>query len=231
MADHFDLDATLFMAVRRALDPEAAIRSYLEGVMIEPRAEGGAFLVATDGWTMLVGLDATAIAPRPALVRLTMPEPPAPAYDEDGDLVPYRPWKDSRLRFGVQPGCEPFVAAFAWKVSGAHTHALIEEIAAADIYPDWRKVMTCDLNPKDRPRGYTHAGVCPDRLRRIEDDEQRLRIEAPDIEGKPYRIRFERGDLTGFIMPSWMKLDEDVVRPAISRCGTATTETQQGPFA
>ncbi|MGX0875942.1 hypothetical protein ACSSV4_000614 [Roseovarius sp. MBR-154] len=45
MPDIFDLDASLFMAVRRAADTDEPARIYLEGVLVEPRADGGAFLV------------------------------------------------------------------------------------------------------------------------------------------------------------------------------------------
>jgi hypothetical protein len=45
------------------------IRYYLCGIRVEPRTEGGAFIVGTDGHRLMAIIDSTAICTRPAIVK------------------------------------------------------------------------------------------------------------------------------------------------------------------
>lgn len=139
MADNFDLDAGLFMRVRRAVGTEET-RYYLTGVLIEPIDGGGAWIVATDGVVMMVARDRSAKAPSRILVNLIMPEAPPPSLDQcdecDCALIP-RSFDDRRLNFDATPG-NASVAGFK---SGGSPWLLgvADVLDCADKFPDWRR--------------------------------------------------------------------------------------------
>lgn len=146
----YNLDADLFMRVRRAVGVEET-RYYLTGVCVEPAADGGIIMVATDGRAMLVARDPEGVAPAPAIVRLTMPEfpPPDPSScrEEGCCALMGDSYVGARLTFDL-PDKGPTVAAMMhgarpWK------HAIVERVKGT--FPEWRKVWSAGAH-KQKPR-------------------------------------------------------------------------------
>lgn len=136
----FDVDAPLFMAVRRSVGDELG-RFYLTGVLIEPIAEGGAWLVATDGITMLVGKDQTAVAPYPAVVDLRLLKA-NPDCDDDTRDGPARDWEGLRLRFAVTEEGSVATAKSATTYRWQEPVGVISKVCDADQFATWRRVWT-----------------------------------------------------------------------------------------
>ena len=136
----YNLDADLFMRVRRAIGAEET-RYYLTGVHVEPAPGGGALMVATDGRVMLVARDPNGVAPASAIVQLTMPEssPPDPSCCDDGCCALMADsYIGARLTFDLTDE-GPVVAAM---MRGSHPwkHAIVERIKGQ--FTDWRKVWS-----------------------------------------------------------------------------------------
>ncbi|MBC7154586.1 MAG: hypothetical protein H5U19_08250 [Rhodobacteraceae bacterium] len=212
MTGTFDLDANLFMAVRRAVADDESSRIRLLGVLVEPRESGGAFLVATDGRVMLVGLDQSATATRPTILRLKMPQR---ELDEWGDEIEFTPWDRSRLHMEIDGQNAPSVAHFHNPSSRGYFHALVEEIEDAKHYPDWRAVMTGKVKVKQVQKPYNDFGINARILSRVQGTEPALHLEQPSEDGAPWRIGFERGDLTGVIMPRLMETMDNLALTTI----------------
>ncbi|MGX0875941.1 hypothetical protein ACSSV4_000613 [Roseovarius sp. MBR-154] len=164
---------------------------------------------------MLVGFEPSATAPRPAILRLTLPCLPAPETDEWGDVTEFEPWRAARLQAQIAGENVPAVAGFAANEAAPHWHALIEEIAPAKLYPDWRKVMTGKGQLRPLPKTYNGYGLDPDLLARVTGGDGGVTLGPAAQDGAPWRLRFENGNLTGVIMPRWMKLDESFALAAI----------------
>jgi hypothetical protein len=152
MSDHFDLDAARFMWVRQGVSPVAP-RAYLEGVRVEPRPEGGALLVATDGAILFAAVDPSAVCPRAATVDV---EPCHSGFDgevadKDGLESPRSDWSGMRLRFDLGAADDSrAVATFALPNSTecCFRHGVARTVAGT--YPDWR---TCLTRPDRRAPG------------------------------------------------------------------------------
>jgi hypothetical protein len=194
MTQRFDINADLFMAVRRCAQADAW-RYYLQGVYIEPIPEGGAWLVATDGIGMLVARDKGAVAARAAIVGLDVL---AMAADDD---EPRSIW--GRISFDLDPA----QATLAWQGSADHRTlvGVVAEIAAPHLFPDWRRVW-CD--PANHPVKTTPGiptptcwGLRMTLLKQIAGDEPIRLVTA--AEHGPSVILFDRNpDLLGLVIPT-----------------------------
>ena len=161
----YNLDADLFMRVRRAIGTEET-RYYLTGVHVEPAPGGGALMVATDGRVMLVARDPHGFVPAPAIVQLTMPEssPPDPSCCDDGCCALMADsYAGVRLTFDL-PDEGPVVAAM---MRGDHPwiHAIVERIKGQ--FPNWRKAWSAGANQITPRRDHQAFGINPDLLARI----------------------------------------------------------------
>ncbi|MCA0202979.1 MAG: hypothetical protein LCH92_01445 [Proteobacteria bacterium] len=134
----FDVDAPLFMAVRRAVGDELG-RIALTGVLIEPIPEGGAWLVATDGITMLVGKDQTAVAPYPAVVDLRLLKA-SPDCDDDTRDGPARDWEGLRLRFAVTEEGSVATAKSATTYRWQEPVGVVSDLCPVERFVPWRQV-------------------------------------------------------------------------------------------
>ena len=161
----YNLDADLFMRVRRAIGTEET-RYYLTGVHVEPAPGGGALMVATDGRVMLVARDPHGVAPAPAIVQLTMPEssPPDPSCCDDGCCALMADsYVGVRMTFDL-PDEGPVVAdmmrgAYPWK------RAIVERVKGQ--FPNWRKAWSAGAKPIKPRRDHQALGISPDLLVRI----------------------------------------------------------------
>lgn len=145
-ATMFDLNAGLFMEVRRAVGGEES-RHYLTGVLVEPIPEGGAWLVATDGHIMLVGKDASAVAPCSLIVRLDLlRDPESNGLECECGLTVKEElvsdWTDLRLCFDM-PEEEPR-SGVAHAIAGGRGWrdpiGIVTAVADPSKYPAWRQV-------------------------------------------------------------------------------------------
>ena len=200
MTAEYNLDADLFMRVRRAVGTEET-RYYLTGVYVEPHPDGGALMVGTEGRAMLVAHDPDGVAPAPTIVKLTLPEEPArdraDCCDEYCALTPVS-YSAVRLNFAL-PQKGPGIAHFLRK-DDSWRHAIVERIDGR--FPDWRKVF--DSPKKIEPRkGHQAYGINPALLDRVTGgDVVTLR---PTPSGAS-QIVFEGSDaITGLIMPCDLK--------------------------
>jgi hypothetical protein len=116
----------------------ADIRHYLTGVMVEPRTEGGAFIVGTDGHRLVAIIDKDAICSEQRILKLdakTVSQLPlvGSRHDQDGARV-------NLVEFVGKP------ALFVTDHDGLPKHAQVRD-ATVDIgnsrytYPRWRKVL------------------------------------------------------------------------------------------
>jgi len=149
----FEIDAAKFFHVRQAQSHQTA-RFNLRGVHVEPRAAGGAFLVATDGRLMLVALDESAIAPAPATVNVDLiAADNEPEVDEWGELVersgtPLTWFHDFRNASTIEFYLSewPAVAKVKWG-----DHAPPEPLGIATVtdgkFVDWKKAALKWLAP------------------------------------------------------------------------------------
>ncbi len=141
MADQFAFDAARFMWVRRGVSRNSP-RHYLEGVRVEPRPEGGAHLVATDGHVLFCAVDPSAECPRPAIIDVTVCDGAFDDDEPDPDESPRRDWTGMRLRFAL--GAEDDSAAVAtfdlpnsplWFAQGVAR-------TVTGLYPNWRECLS-----------------------------------------------------------------------------------------
>lgn len=202
----YNLDADLFMRVRRAVGVEET-RYYLTGVYVEPAADGGAIMVATDGRAMLVARDPEGVAPAPAIVRLTMPEsqPPAPSCCDDGCCALMGDsYVGARLTFGL-PDKGPTVAAM---MHGAHPwkHAIVERVKGT--FPEWRKVWSAGAHKQKPRKGHQAYGIDPSMLARITGGERV--VLRPLHDGPAQQVIFDGfGKMAGVIMPCDLTMIDD----------------------
>ena len=199
-ANEFDLDAALFMRTRRAVGIDG-IRYYLTGVLVEPIDGGGAWIVATDGRAMLAARDASAVAPRRAVIGLTLPEASEPdhsaCFEDECCAPPSVSYEASRLRFAVEPNVTG-VAQFS-SGRGAWKEALVTDLNAADKYPDWRKAIQKTVGTPRK--GHTTFGIDPDLLARLAGGD-RIALHGAG-EPRAARIAFnDCGPIAGLIMPT-----------------------------
>ena len=212
MTDQFDLDADLFLRVRRAQGIEET-RYYLHGVLIEPIEGGGAWIVAADGHAMLVARDDAATAPRRAVIRLAMPEVPAPdsgQCDEGCCALMPASYQGARLRFCVEPGAST-VAQFV-RCDTVYQEAIASDLGCEDKYPAWRKVWASSKALEPR-RGHRAWGIGPALLDRITGgDVVSLRNFG---EGAAMQMLFNGHEaITGLLMPcdlSGTNYSEDLI--------------------
>lgn len=165
----FDLDASLFMRVRRAVGRDES-RFYLRGVYVEPKAEGGSWLVATDGTSMLVASDASAVSPHAAIIDLTLTEGlPRSCDDVDECECPRADdtYESARLVFPAECKDHPVVANL---MVGSFTlrHAIAHEIDGQ--FPEWRRVWRPNATAHDLPDGSVY-GIDLRRLARLAGDD------------------------------------------------------------
>lgn len=120
-------------------------RYYLKGVFVEPHAQGGVTLTATDGHRMVVIRDESGFADESAIINLgDALKQCKPKRNERRDVVIYTGEKDARIVSTVaalEHGNEtltdtPIAFAYAVKIDGS--------------FPDYRRVM---------PQGFTVEGA------------------------------------------------------------------------
>lgn len=201
MAGQFEIDAGLFMRVRRAVGSEET-RYYLTGVLIDPIEDGGAWLVATDGRAMLVARDDKAIAPRRAVIELTMPETPAPTHgdcDECNCALMPTDYDGCLLSFEVAAGKTGL--AMIEQRKGWRQAVIVRCLGqpAERAYPTWGKVFTSTKTLEPR-RGHETYGLDPALLSRIAGADKVALVDS----GKPQAMRVlfdECGPIAGMLMP------------------------------
>lgn len=201
MPDEFDLDARLFMAVRRAAGSEES-RYYLRGILIEPNPDGGAWIVATNGFAMMVGRDRTAVAPRAALVSYKRLEVDTDDWQcaESGCMNARGTWDGGRCVFALENG--PAVLRIKFGTTYDQPEGVVEEVAPATAFPPWRRVWLSPAHGKKEPlpKGCDTWGLRPSLLQRLADDAGVRVLESND--GGPSVILFdENPDLVGLLMP------------------------------
>lgn len=188
--DHFDIDADLFLRVRRAQGIEE-VRYYLTGVLIEPHPEKGAWLVATDGRAMLVGRDETAIVPRAAAIALTMPETPPPnfaACDFETCAMSAPSYVGARLTFDAEPKAHA-VASIGFTQTTI-CRPVVHDLGCADRFPGWRKAWR-EPKAQDKRRWHQGYGLSPGLLHRISGGDA-VSLETIG-DGYAMRVIFNRG--------------------------------------
>jgi len=117
------------------------IRYYLCAVRIEPREEGGAFIVATDGHCLIAIIDEKGVCDVPVLIcpdRVTAAQLPKVGSSRDTDEA--------------KVSIEAYGSSIALKVTdkdGVPTHLQIRATTVEGNFPDWRKVVPkfADLKP------------------------------------------------------------------------------------
>lgn len=199
MSDDFNIDGELFIDVRRAA-AEDDPRYYLDGVLIEPHPDKGAFLVATNGRAMLVAHDKKATAPRSAVIKLELTEiPDEPELDEWGDPLPRAGFEGSRLRFSLGQG-KDFIACFSHSWNAQWRRGLITEVTPASAYPDWRTPLKDETPASASDRPLANA-FDPALLQRIANGRP-VQMTPSEHQGGPYHLHFHnRPNLCGRIMP------------------------------
>lgn len=199
MPDEFDLDADLFLRVRRAQGIEET-RYYLHGVLVEPIEGGGAWIVATDGRAILVARDDAATVPRRAVINLTMPEVRAPdsgQCDEGCCALMPASYQGARLRFCVERAASS-VAQFVRR-DAVYLEAIASDLGCEDKYPAWRKVWASPKTPEPR-RGHRAWGINPALLNRVTGGEI---VSLRNLgEGQAMQMLFDGcGPIAGMLMP------------------------------
>lgn len=193
----YNLDADLFMRVRRAIGTEET-RYYLTGVHVEPAPGGGALMVATDGRGMLVARDPHGFVPAPMIVQLTMPESstPDPSRCDDGYCALMADsYAGVRLTFDL-PDEGPVVAAM---MRGSHPwkHAIVKRIKGE--FANWRKVWSAGAMQITPRRDHQAFGINPDLLARIAGGDKILL--RPLHGGPAQQVIFDGiGEMAGVIM-------------------------------
>jgi len=132
----FNLSAErMFRAMRVATD---ASRHYLQGILIEPILDGGAWLVATNGRSMLIQRDRTAVAPRRALLSVSAIDPRTVPDDDEREWN----WKGAQIACPVTADDHTIAApVYWWNSSRARTHVVVRFLSGVEDYPDWRQAI------------------------------------------------------------------------------------------
>ena len=194
---HYDLDAGLFMRVRRAISREET-RYYLGGVYVEPHEDGGVLMVATDGRAMLVARDRSGVAPASAIIKLTLPEETRPEYgdcSEDSCALSPKTYENVRLTFNL-PDNSACIAAMNF-ASAPWQHAIVERIDGT--FPNWRNVLMRGQSAQPR-KGHTAWGINPALLSRICGPDM-VTFQMTD-NGTPVLLAFDGcSEIFGVIMP------------------------------
>ncbi|MBN8294958.1 hypothetical protein JI664_23505 [Rhodobacter sp. NTK016B] len=220
----YSVDAELFMHVRRAAGSDDS-RYYLQGVFIEPIPEGGAWLVATDGFIMLVARDATAHAPAPALVSLSLLEV-QDEFCECGDHITaaQRDFTRGRLLF-EDPGVD--ISAVTLRNEWAayrETIGVVECPAPPEKYPPWRRVWgdpSADGTKQVKIGPETDSyGFDPALLSRLAGA-RAFRLITETDSGPSVVLFHDKPELVGLIVPKAMKsspigLATDLRRAAVA---------------
>ena len=227
MSDEFDLDAGLFLHVRRACSAQA-VRIYLDAVLIEPHPEGGCMVVATDGHVLLAAHDAQTTAPRAALVKLEMCEwPEEDAVDEWGDPLEQPSADGARLKFTLD-GDAPAVATISQKWCHDWRRGVIEEVCEASKYPDWREAVSGKVAAKAAKAPFNSHALNPDILARVVAG-RAVRIAPPDHPGAPSRLHFhDRPEMCGLIMPRWATIQPPAFEAEIIEAAQAGAQDGGG---
>ena len=220
----FDVDAELFMMVRRAVGSEET-RYYLQGVFIEPDPRGGAWLVATDGIIMMVARDASAVAPKPAIIKLQLLEVPDEPDCECGAPVGGHDFTRKRLVFDLpEEGYAPaiLVTPGLWRQS----IGVIDPAPDAVKYPAWRKVWgdQYQCQPKHDAGGDAAKDVSVSvfhggRLDRLIGGEA-FQIIIPADHGPAVVLLNERANVAGLIAPYQGKIKGQELLAELRLAGT-----------
>lgn len=127
------------------------IRYYLNGLRVEPRQAGGAYIIGCDGHRLLVCIDSTATCSAPAILRVTpdmIRRMPKPA--RDGEHWPPRIRKKSARRVSVSALQEPRLqtekfrgqpALVLTNERGLPAYVTADQILVEGNFPDWRRVL------------------------------------------------------------------------------------------
>ncbi len=149
----------LTWAARCAGDVTGGARPYLDAVLIEPRDEGGAWIVGTNGTVMAIAKDPAAVCLARIAVTLcktiTGYGEPKIEYDDDDEPVTIWPLTEgARLRFDAPTDDTPAVAGVYLSADKdrPHDYGLVSLPFAADKFPPWRKAIAAQ-NTKTGPVG------------------------------------------------------------------------------
>lgn len=164
----FILPAGVALQMQRAVaNGGDRIRSYLGGVHVEPIADGGAFLVATDGIAMLIHRDPTAYAARAATIKLT-----EMWYGDEcedcGTPVRSHPG-DCRIHIGADIANGAVAAPCHYTRFEPEMHPAFHVVAEriAQPFPDWRRVISAEDSARAHLPGPRIDHIDPERLHRI----------------------------------------------------------------
>ena len=142
----FDLSLDRFAWCWQSVSTEEA-RYYLQGVYVEPREQGGVYMVATDGHVMAVAVDERGRCAEPAIIAIgaDFVEMAKPHVDENLETgEEYRHWPlplNYRLQFDTPPPGGSVVAK-AWlsgTASGMTRTGIVTRIDGR--FPDWRQAV------------------------------------------------------------------------------------------
>lgn len=138
---HFDLSAErLFRAMPITTQTS---RIPLMGALVEPIETGGAWIVATNGMSMLIQRDRAAVAPKKAILRVSAIYSRKIEVDDEDFQTGYWDWCGARIHIPADVSETPVAAPVRWfPKQPAGTHVVVETAADADEYPDWRKAIT-----------------------------------------------------------------------------------------
>lgn len=124
-----EVDANLLRIAHIAASTEAT-RWYLNGVYVEPRPEGGAYLVATDGWILACIYDPTAVATKGEILSL----------DKAG-LAACKPKRDDASRRAVLDASGSVMVRARSTIHGAPETAVLAGARVEGTFPDWRRAL------------------------------------------------------------------------------------------
>ncbi|CAH2606481.1 conserved protein of unknown function (plasmid) [Rhodovastum atsumiense] len=203
---HVMVRADLLVMAHRFVSADS-LRVYLQGVWIEPSAEGGAVLVATDGWTMAVFHDPDAMVNRPVNICL----PPAARIAGARSKTSTRRHAKPTFPFFALPANEPVPGrALGW-ITGAASVAEAAELAdmrdanwcgvvrTMNSFTEWRVCVPRERKPSAHPGAFN-----PELLSRFAPIGKPMSIYLGQ-EHEPALIECGRTDFFGLIMP--MKAD------------------------
>lgn len=112
------------------------IRYYLQGILVEPRAEGGAYIVGTNGHSMIVIIDEKAQCDAPVILapdRTMLSLLPKVGILDDND--------DSKLELTEFRGKPALLLSLFGMKNGHRQHLQLSNPIIEGNFPSWRKVM------------------------------------------------------------------------------------------
>lgn len=178
--------------------PVGEIRHNLNGIRVEPRAEGGAYLVATDGCRLIAIIDASARVEAAVTLGVDramaarMPRPQRHVGEaRHGVAVERRAKRRSvvvdydngyRLQTDVFRGAPALVTT---DISGGVQYVKTTGVVVGGEYPDWRRVIPADLQTMTPGvAGAYWPGYVADTMRAFVDGSERMHVtgyqRAPD---------------------------------------------------